>query len=100
MAQVDTIIRACVQKFSKKKGKPYLSVKMDNIGYATCWEEDMFLDVQEACETGEKVVVDVTENDTVTDRNGEPFKYLNDIGRAGEGQKKMSEPDTAPSFTE
>ena len=99
MAQLDTVIRLSVHKYSKKARAPYLSVKMDNIGYATCWNEDIFRDVDEACSAEESVVADVTQSDVATDRNGDPFQYLNDIGRPGDGQKKMAEPDTAPSFT-
>ena len=100
MAQIDTVIRWCVHKYSKKARAPYLSVKMDNIGYATCWNEDIFRDVEQACAAEEAVVVGVTQSDAATDRNGDPFQYLDDIGRPGAGEKKLAEPDTAPSFTE
>jgi hypothetical protein len=96
---MDTVIRTCVQKYSKKRKQNYLSVKMDGIGYATCWEEPIFQDVQEACDSGEMVEVEVTQSDEATDRNGDPFNYLNDISRSGAGEKKMNEPDTEPSFT-
>ena len=98
MARYDTVIRTCIRKYSKKKRTAYLSVKMDGIGYATCWEENIFQDVQEACDAEEMVEAEVTQSDEARDRNGDPFNYLNDISRHKEGAKKMSEPDTAPSF--
>ena len=100
MPQEETIIRRVVKKWSKKKSCNYLSVQMDGIGWATCWNEDIFQDVQECRDTGEKVFVDITESDYAQDRQGEPFKYLDDLSRAGEGQKKMNDPNPAsgPNF--
>lgn len=97
MEGVQTIIRKCTKKWSSKKKCNYLSLQLDDLGFATCWDADSFEKIEDCARTQEAVVVDISESEAM-DRDGNPFKYLNSLARVEAHAGQESGADSDPSF--